>query len=157
MDHEYSPWVHRNLKVLVRPATAVSVSRFVIDFAAKVKPMECEEACEPGCNSCMETGRNYQVICRLSVGPARRVEGQPDKCGVRLDSWCGLTHEPDAAKFEGVLIDEANEVIMTQGDVTMLKIPPLEEAETTAFPGLSLLFEWPLCDDPEEHDLHNIT
>ena len=86
---------------------------------------------------------------RLSIGPARKVEGQPDKRGVSIDSWVGMTNEPDAERFEGTLLDSGNTVVMAQGDTVMLKIPVLdaaravngdgtEQGSVCAFPGMGL-------------------
>lgn len=150
---EPSPWVSRSMKVMLCPGTQASISRFIVDFAAKVTGSDCIDECDEGCNNCMERGRNYQVFLRIAVGPALKQAGKPDKRGIRLDSWCGMTHEPDSERYEGALIDADNQIILEQGAVVMLKVPRLETETVTAFPGLGLMIEWPQCEDSDHHDL----
>lgn len=148
-----SPWVKRTISAMCCPATHASITRFTIEVAAQVQPEGCIEDCGDMCTDCAERGREFQVFCRLAIGPALKQEGRPDKRGVRLDSWCGMTNEPSAQKYEGALIDEGNEVIMEHGTTVMMKIPRLEDDDVTACPGFAVMIEWEKCEDGDHHDM----
>jgi len=140
---------HKRCFVVSCTTAAAYVSRFVIDINAYVaKSLDSDD--DDDVDAPPAVGRNYQVFVRLSVGPMLEIAGKPGKRGIRIDSWVGMTHEPDAEKYEGATLDEGNEIILSRGSVALLKLPKMESEEICVFPGLGLMVEWT---DPLSHIL----
>lgn len=123
------------------------VQRLSVDFSSIV--VDDEDDCPS-----VSTGRMFSCIVRIAVGPPRIVAGKPTKRGIRFDSWVGMTTEPDAEKYEGVSLDDGNEIILTKGETAMIKLPNMDGDEICAFPGLGFFLEWTNIPDSRTNQLH---
>ena len=139
---EGKDWHKRCFTVFCSGRNSVYVSRFVIDINAYVAKSLDSDDDDDHVDAPPAVGRNYQVFVRLSVGPMLEVAGKPNKRGIRVDSWVGMTHEPDAEKYEGATLDEGNEIVLSQGATALLKLPKMESEHICAFPGIGLMVEW---------------
>jgi hypothetical protein len=145
-DERESPWVSRFLNLNLQRAHASFVTRFLVDFRARMPAHDDDDFCcarhgREDCWKCYETSRHWQCLVRLAVGPATRDPGRPDRRGLRLDAWMGTSTESGIA--DGKELDTCNEVVIENGDTVFLKIPELEGF----FPGLGIYIEWPLVDE----------
>jgi hypothetical protein len=87
--------------------------------------------------------RTFNFTMRLSLGPLLEQEGAAPKRGVRIDAWVGMSHHADFKMFEGSIIDDANEVVMTKGEPVMIKLPCIDKEDTgLVFPGIGLMIDW---------------
>jgi len=141
-DHKGSPWISRFVNLKVRTTDEAFVSRFLVDFCGRVPADDDDELCcarhgREDCWTCFSTTCRWQCLVRIAVGPATSEPGRPDRRGVRLDAWGGMTHH--TKMIQGSELDTANEVVMENGDTVLLKIPELGDG----FPGLGFFVEWP--------------
>lgn len=142
-DHNGSPWISRVVNLKVRTTDEAFVSRFIVDFCGRVPAHDDDELCcarhgREDCWTCCSTTCRWQCLVRIAVGPATSEPGRPDRRGVRLDAWGGMTTHTKL--LQGSELDTANEVVMEHGDTVLLKIPELGGGN---FPGLGLFVEWP--------------
>lgn len=126
------------------------VQRFSVDFSSIV--VEDEEESAPN----VSVGSAFSCVVRVSIGPPRIIADKPTKRGVRVDSWIGMTTEPDAEKYEGTILDEGNEIILAKGDTAIIKLPHVEDENNCAFPGMALFFDWTNVLNSKTSTLHVI-